>query len=246
MNARGVECILSERVLLQAQFWWKDTTTDLVYMCCRMDILAQLPGDLLWTILGFLDVRSLCTARLVCQHLRLSASGHLTSLHLGSEALKHAPQSKFSQFSCLTHLAVSELGSGPFFLRDLADPQIAPFVTHVDAMGSDAAGRFRRERTTCALSHLKLLPKLLSLRLPADVFDTDVLPLGLEELCLYGPILGDATLLTRFSGLTSLDIEVTGGQLGSLTGICTLRCLKLVWAKPQECGLSPGGAGSQC
>jgi hypothetical protein len=103
--------------------------TDLPHTFCRMRRLRELPEELRWTIMGFLDVWTLCTARLVCKSFRACAGSHFTALYLRSSTLEENPTTDFTQFSGATHLAVDVSYDRDVCL--LAHPRIAPVVTHV-------------------------------------------------------------------------------------------------------------------
>ncbi len=196
----------------------------------------QLPEELLWTILGSLDVASLCTARLACRLFRQSASGHLKALHIKDEALENGLGSNFSQFAGLTRLEVSVSGRlGARYMGLLQHHRIGPFITHVSVFHYPHRGPED-------LAHLMRLPKLRSLRLQADMNDVQLLPLGLQELHLEIGNQEDVSPLTRFSGLTELEMTVSESApgLGSLTALRALRCLRLYWEE-WEVSSSHGG-----
>ncbi len=201
----------------------QEFATDVPVHPRRMNGLAQLPEEVLWTMLGFLDVRGLCTARLVCKHFHRSASRHLKALQLVGTALGDAPSTNFSQFTGLTRLAVCVTTYWEPQYDLLMHPRIAPFVTDIDIY------RAPHHRQPEDLAHVVLLPKLRALRLEAEMEDVQVLPVGLEELHFRSPFGEDVSPLTRFSRLTELEMTVrdSASGLGSLTGLCKLRCLRL-------------------
>ncbi len=198
--------------------------------------MKELPEELLWTVLGFLDVRTLCTARLVCRQFRLSASDHLKALQLDCTDLEQRPTSSLTGLSGLTHLEVS------IHCRDrlplLSHLGIAPLITHV-RLGWEC---FWNEGSLETFSHISFLPMLRSLALPARACNYELLPLTLEELHLGFPVEEDASSLTRLSGLTNLDIDLSklaGQLLETLTSLRSLRSLTL------RCGLSALGVLSR-
>jgi hypothetical protein len=197
--------------------------------------LKELPEELLWTILRFLDVRTLCTARLVCRQFRESASVHLKALQLNCTDLEQPPTSSLARLSGLTHLAVSVQKRDRLHL--LSHPSIAPLITHVD-VSRDAFWDVDEEE---AISPLMLLPRLRSLTLPVQTHAFQLLPLTLEELHLRSPV-ENASPVTRLSRLTNLDINLSDGfgqSLGTLTSLLSLRSLTLC------CGSSASGALSK-
>jgi Leucine-rich repeat (LRR) protein len=201
--------------------------------------LEELPAELLWTILGFLDALTLRTARLVSNNFRHCASSHLKKLQLDSATLEQHPTANLTQFSGLTHLAISIANVAS--LQLLTRPNIAPVVTHVHlnflcCEDTQRAGR---------LAELRELPKLrgLSLQpLEGDQWCIPSLPAGLEELQLHDlwtgprwPGMEDVSPLTRFSKLTSLTVSMAhraGPSLSTLTSLRKLQSLTLVSCPP--------------
>lgn len=198
--------------------------TDFQYACCRPEHVLQLPPDLLTTILGGLDIPTLCTARLVCKDFCESGSGHLVALRLPSTALDQPPKSLFTQLSGLKKVEVSV--ATQVQLDMLAHPWIAPVITHL-ILTLDASPP--------NMDRLFNLPKLRSLSLCGKQRGIERLPAGLEELFLGFPIkrragLRTASWLTELSGLTRLSILLKAGAgqaLGCLTCLQNLRALDL-------------------
>jgi hypothetical protein len=195
--------------------------------------------------MGHLDVRALCTARLVCRQFCQCASAHVKALQLDCTDLEQPPTISLTRLSGLTHLAVS-IHKG-HRLRLLAQARIAPLVTHVQ-VGWDCMRDMGREE---ACSHFMHLPMLQSLVLPVWRCNFELLPLTLEELQLPYLVEKDASSLTRLSRLTNLVIDLSGlltrtgnhweaGQsLGTLASLHNLRSLTLC------CGSSASGALSR-
>ncbi len=80
-----------------------------------MSLLDKLPAELLWTICGFLDVRTLCTARLVSTTFNQAATPHVTQLHLDGSTLQEDLVPDFRQFSGLTRLAITFTRNTPLY-----------------------------------------------------------------------------------------------------------------------------------
>jgi hypothetical protein len=163
--------------------------------------VTALPEEMLWTILGYLDLRTLCTARIVCKRFRHVGAGNFKTLQLDCAGLRQNPKTDFTHFSGLTHLCVSLESDSSLPL--LTQPGIAPLVTHV-RLNQTSPGD---QRHAGGLALLALLPKLRSLSIPGDFGHViRFVPAGLEELILPTPIRrdADASALTRLSGLTSL------------------------------------------
>ncbi len=191
--------------------------------------MTTLPEEMLWTILGYLDLRTLCTARFVCKRFRQAGSGLFKTLQLDCGGLRQNPRTDFTHFSGVTHLSVCLESDSS--LQLLTQPGIAPLVTHVRLTQTSPGHRQHAWR----LARLALLPTLRSLSIPVDLNDVVyVLPAGLEELILPTPIRrdADASPLTRLSGLTSLVLHgephaAAPPSLGGLTGLRHLRSLQL-------------------
>jgi hypothetical protein len=209
--------------------------TEFLYGFCSSRLLEILPEEMLWTILSFCDVRTLCTARLVCSRFRESATSHLSQLHLDSRSLEEDPIPEFRHFVGLTLFAVSCSEGRPLAL--LTHPIIAQRVSHVymDCTYDPQDG--------AVLASLRGLPKFRSLSLcPVEggQFDLSRLPSGLVNLnfAWRWPSLGvfvwagmqDATPLTRFSNLESLTTKMdvgTGPSLGALMSLQGLKSLDI-------------------
>lgn len=214
---------------------YRSGVVDNHHMVCRAGGILLLPEELLWTIMGFLDVRTLLTARLVCKQLYEAASAHFKGLNINCAKLHHASTSNLHPFSDLEHFEVSIHSRKRLPL--LAHPGIAPFVTHVRL----ARAYSPRREWTEVLNPLMLLPKLQSLSIEAFLEDEvldfiPMLPVKLGELSLSSIAMKDASPLTRLSGLTHLDIWTQEGKavqsLVHLTALLNLRSLKLSCASP--------------
>jgi hypothetical protein len=89
----------------------------------------QLPEELLWTILGCLDVQSLRTARLVCRQFRKSATTHFKALQVDCTNLQDAFMSDLTENFPLPRVAVT--------IKDVAclswlpNSRVGPVVTQV-------------------------------------------------------------------------------------------------------------------
>ncbi len=200
--------------------------TDASFLMCRAGALGTLPEEMLWTILGYLDVRTLCTACCVCKRFRQCGQGHFKTLRLNCAALRQNLETNFTQFSGLTRLCVSLESETRLPL--LTQPGVAPLVTHIRLDHTSPEDKHHAER----LARLALLPKLRSVAIPGKMTDViQFLPVGLEKLILLRPIRKGASVspLTRLSGLTSLALH---GELhaapppSSLRGLSTLHNLR--------------------
>jgi hypothetical protein len=196
----------------------------------------QLPEELQWVIMGFLSVRSLCTARLVSKDLHRSASCHLKALWIPCKTLQQPPSNIFTQLSGLTRVEVSVEDEAQ--LHFLSQPRIAPVITHVkvdqvirlNSLAPLSLASPGSELAPNDLAHLKLLPKLRKLSLQDDISKVELLPLRLEKLVLWGETSGSLSPLNGLLGLKSLTIDVhrSVSSLGSLTALINLRVLQVV------------------
>jgi hypothetical protein len=197
----------------------------------------QLPEELQWEIMGWLSVRSLCTARLVSKDFHRSASCHLKALWIPCNTLQQPRSNIFTQLSGLTRVKVSLENDAQLHL--LAHPRIAPFITHVlvkqvmsvSTLAPLSLASPGDEQPPNDLAHLNLLPRLRSLSLRDDISKVELVPLRLQGAFFWGQTSGSVTPVTRLLGLTSLTIDVLSGavsSLGSLTCLTKLHTLRLV------------------
>jgi hypothetical protein len=188
----------------------------------RVNWWENLPEELLSTILGTLDVRPLCTARLVCGRFRQSSLTHVKALRLDCETLQQHPTSNFTQFTGLTHLKVTINRTGRLHL--LAHPRIAPLITHIHIPGHRDVEVPGAEE----LPHLNSLLKLRTLDFWGYRHQAQDLQAWLEELRVGNSM--NLSNLTHLSQLTRIKM-IAGRQeaeaLGSLTGLRNLCCLDL-------------------
>jgi hypothetical protein len=176
------------------------------YWFCRKFEFMQLPEELQWEIMGWLSVRSLCTARLVSKDLHRLTSCHLEDLWISSTTLNKPPSNIFTQLSALTRVKVSVEDDAQLHL--LAHSRIAPFITHVKVERVMRVNTLAPLSLPCPgnelapndLAHLKFLPKLRSLSLRDGISKAKVLPIRLEELELWGQFSGSVSPLTKLSG----------------------------------------------
>jgi hypothetical protein len=194
--------------------------------------VERLPDELLWTILGLLDVRTLCTARLVCASFHQSATPHIKKLQVGGATLQQENVPDFRRFPGLTHLAITFTHGTP--LCCLQNPRTAPYVSHVNLDSSHDT------QNAEVLARLTDLPKLRSVCLEpvkGDQCKLSLLPSGLEHLAVREPFLErdsagmqDATGLSRLTNLRSLEMDMgmgAGASLGVLTSLRNLKSLTI-------------------
>ncbi len=208
--------------------------------------MPQLPEELLWKIAGHLDVRSLCTARIVCKELHRCASGFLKVLQINSRDLQQPPSNMFTHLSGLTRVAVSV--KDEYQLHLLAQDGIAPVITHVDLDRNPywdapihlSAGQPDRWIPPHSLGHLLRLPKLRCLSLEANLSEVELLPDSLEELYVTNDVWYDVSPFTRLSCLVSLGITMPlDAYVHSFTN---LTCLLSLRSLEVSCGLGQLGA----
>ncbi len=174
-----------------------------------------------------MDVRALCTARLLCKPFCQFASGHVKALQLDCTALEQPPTSSLTRLSGLTRVEVSVQRRNRISL--ITHGTVATVITHVDLQqaGPDDGPE--------GLHNLRLLPNLRSLSLHVEPSKINLLPTGLEELHIKNYLQKDVSSLTQISALTSLEVALTGrGELsfGRLTSLLNLHSLNML------CGLS--------
>jgi hypothetical protein len=196
---------------------------------CRADWQKELPDDVLEKIAGFMamDVRALCTARLLCKPLCQFASGHLKALQLDCTALEQPPTSSSTRLSGLTRVEVSVKRRNRICL--ITHANVAPVITYVDLQQA------RPDDGPESVDNLNLLPNLRSLSLHVEPSKIKFLPTGLEELRIKYYLHKDVSSLTQISALTTLEVALTArGELsfGRLTSLLNLRSLNM------RCGLS--------
>jgi hypothetical protein len=132
-------------------------------MCGRRPGLVDLPEELMWTIMGFLDVPSLCSARLVCKGVCKAASGRVESLRLAFFDGIIAPGFSLKHFTGLKSVHVDTFNEHR--LRVLAHPEIAAVATSIQLSWSyywPTSSNTSSDSWLAAtdLEHLELLPKL--------------------------------------------------------------------------------------
>jgi hypothetical protein len=105
--------------------------TDRVVALCRLGTLELLPRELFETILGFLDARTLCTARLVCHRFYFAASQFVHALRLTGDHLQwlHETPPPFRNFPNVGRLTVSDIGEQD--ICALYHPDVVDAVTHL-------------------------------------------------------------------------------------------------------------------
>jgi hypothetical protein len=200
----------------------------------------ELPEELLWTIMGFMDDRTMCTTRLVCKRFRKISLSHLKALHLDCKTLKQHPTTDFTLCPAVTQCAVSFRSVS--YLHLAGHPRVAPIITHIHVK----AFQCPEAQIVESLAQLMHLTRLRPLSLPAverDLCSKLSLPLGLEELKMARPLgvsgsvsrpwgygMWDAAPLSRYCKLTELKSlmgEGVGLSVGSLASLSSLRSLEL-------------------
>ncbi len=98
---------------------------------CRLGAFDSLPTELWETIIGYLDVRNLCMARLVCTLFCNAASRFLHSVQISGDDLRSAAPITFPK---LSQVRLS-CGYGDDF-SVIAQPPFRDAVTHLGVVGS--------------------------------------------------------------------------------------------------------------
>jgi hypothetical protein len=212
-----------------------DITDSLGVLCCRLGEFDPLPPELCELILSFLDVRTLCTARLVCRPFRQAASYELRSLKLSAEYLRSHPDVNFGNLPNVDRVAVSRVDCEAGDLDMLGHHVICDEITHLKVVNY---------KETPATFTLPELPNLRSMTVERKLVKGIVscthlrslmLPLTLQELWLEEHFVANADALNCLTRLTSLSLDITwDAQLPcvALTIFSALKKLKLTCIVP--------------
>jgi hypothetical protein len=186
--------------------------------------MDRFPPEILEKVLGSLDMRTLCTARLVCKTLSSAASRWVHSIRVSAEYLREHPDTNFGHFPCLAQVAIAGI-----LIEDLpllALPAVANAVTDVDIQLVDhPLSSSRGPRPT-----LPRFPNMRSMEIRRFELDNDFdFPPSLQKLVLEDWLCdrnGDAVL--RLTGLTSLRLAVYDRQHSAhaFEGLTTLTGLR--------------------
>ncbi len=194
-------------------------------VCCRLGDFGSLPAELWEPIIGFLDLRTLCTARLVSTFFRDEGARFLRSVKLGAEDLRRRPDLTLDQFPKLRRVALYGVEKD-FPL--IAQSPFCKAVTHfITAVGPS-------QMPTGA--PLPPLPNLMSLTVylgaanPALDYST-LFPATLEELLLEGSSRSSmSAALKTLTKLTSLRAPVmfsTHDRFSTLLALTSLQRLEI-------------------
>jgi hypothetical protein len=178
--------------------------TEILPCLCSLGKLDCFPPELLETVLGSLDVRTLCTTRLVCKTLSTAASRCVRSIRVSPEYLRDHPDTTFDSFPCLDQVAITGILAEDLPL--LAQPAISHAVTDVEFHLVEAPTRgYKYPRP-----NLPLLPNLRSMTIVRFDLDNDFyFPPSLQELLLQNSVCDrNGGPVLRLTGLTSLRLTV--------------------------------------
>ncbi len=196
----------------------------------RLGAFEAIPSELLELIFGSLDVRTLCTARLICTPFARTASGFLKSLVLSGDYLGSHPDTHLRNFPNVTRVTVSGLHNT--HLQVLEHPNLRDAVTDLSvtcaARGADAPHQPHNAVRAGSLPPLPPLSRLTSLTVLSYALDQRYLfPLTLRELVLEEPVAcTTADPLRRLTNLTSLRVAVLHERIRPFDGLTTLRTLE--------------------
>jgi hypothetical protein len=170
------------------------------------------------TIFGHLDVRTLCTARLVCNLFRNAASPFVHSVSVPARYLRERRNANFNHFPRLQRVRLSDVGTHDF--RMLARPSLFNAVTELNLV--------LRPQPSRHIVPLPPLPNLVSVTVrgfwgsPGILFSPT-----LQELLLDAPIARQhADPLTQLTNLTSLRIYLRHEAHNPFHGLTTLTALQ--------------------
>ncbi len=170
--------------------------------------------DSLETIVGSLDVRTLCTARLVCRSFSQLASGLLHTLKLPAKDLPErrsflprllsSPAVGFSHFPKARRVTISGVKPDNGDFQRLTHPNVRAAVTDLEVILCRVSGELKRFT-------LPTLSNLRSLTVPHyGASQCLTLPTTLQELSLEGCVAcPSAEALMGLTNLTSLTVSVS-------------------------------------
>jgi hypothetical protein len=172
---------------------------------CRLGKLEVLPEELLELMLSFLNVPSLCTARLVSKAFFKAASLSLRSLTLSTEDLRSRPLPGFNNVPKLARLTIRpvEEGDNPM----LAHPNICEAVTELNLVLPYKEGPGAQ---TAAPTPLPGLPNLRAITISGySPYQCLPFPPTLRALVLHHPVAASrAEPVMRLTTLTSLHLSL--------------------------------------
>jgi hypothetical protein len=196
---------------------------------------------MLETILGFLDVRALCTARLVCIRFFTAASRFLHTLELSADRLCTGPRPDFRNFPRLCRVMIPCFDLAKHDLSLLVRSGVSDEVTHLGLELPCPSG------VPPSTHHvLPPLPKLVSLIVfkttpnPGMPFE---FPVTLRDLRLDNSnACPHADPLIRLTGLTNLRISLAGYKQKPFEALSALTALQVLFIQC-ESSLIPSVAG---
>jgi hypothetical protein len=186
---------------------------------CSLGTFACLPAELLETILGFLDVRRLCTARLVSTAFCCAASRCLHQLKLLPKNLHNSPLISFDSFPKLTQVALENVRGDDLPL--LSPPPLRDAITHL----SLNLARITPSEVTEGLV-VQLPPNLRSLQnLSYNPSYSFQFPPTLEELLLPASTV-NMSAISGLTRLTRLHVNVGNETHNAAEALTTLTALQ--------------------
>jgi hypothetical protein len=194
-------------------------------VCCRLGDFDSLPAELWETIIGFLDLRNLCTARLVSTFCRDEGARFLRSVKLEAEDVRRRPDLSLDKFPQLRRVALYGVEKDfPLIAQSPFCKAVTHFTTSV----------WPSQMPTGA--PLPPLPNLTSLTVyhgaaNAAVDYSALFPTTLEELLLeWRAACSMSAALQSLTKLTYLRAPVrynTHDPFSTLLGLTTLRRLEI-------------------
>jgi hypothetical protein len=195
--------------------------TDSLFVSCSLGAFHPVPPEVVEAILGSLDLRTLCAARLVCKLFRASASQFLHSLKLSPKGLRLHRITNFSNFPKLRRVTMLDVSEADFPL--LACPAVGDAVTHMTLV----LGRVSASLEMGGAS-MPPLPNLVSLTvLYNNVNNPFKIPLTVKELFLDNYVAyPNAVNLIALTRLTCLRVNLYLDRQNPFEGLTALATLQ--------------------
>ncbi len=170
----------------------------------RLGQFDPLPPELLLLVLGHLDARTLCTARLVCRPFSHAARACVPALGLSADDLRLLPETDFSRFSTVNRVTIHGVTDADVGVRMLAHPKLCDIVSELKVV----------EYNWFAGFNLPPLPNLTSMTVVGYAFPQwNLFPTTLQQLVLdQAHDCSYEHALDGLARLTSLRVSLANGH----------------------------------